>query len=231
MSDGQRSSIMDNYLYGGDAAKASADSYSDQLNGTTDDRPRRSKSVDPSRLLEPGTTRTRNIDIEHGVRIKYKSVHNLVEDQQDRVTNEKLKLSELNSRLDALVNAIKSKKAENDSLETEIKAYKEQVLNSSDTTLRKQYTNDLDEAKRDLNDVSEQASLSKIRAARTQYDLETLQSKFDQELKLQTNTREKISYLENQRSESLHEIGNLKDSFESRTKALQDDEEKNQKLR
>jgi len=137
---------MDSYLYGGDAAKAAAESYirdtsADQENNTSGDessRTRRSRSYDSSRILEPGMTRTRNTEIERGVRIKYKSVHNLVEDQASRVINDKLKLGELNNRLDALVNAIKQKKSANDELEIKIRTYKEQVLNSTDSTLRKQ---------------------------------------------------------------------------------------------
>jgi hypothetical protein len=197
---------MDSYLYGGDAAKAAADSYVSDDNNPS----RRSRSYDSARLLEPGMTRTRTTEVERGVRIKYKSVHSLVEDQASRVTSDKLRLGELNNRLDALVHAIKQKKSANDELETRIRTYKEQVLNSADTTLRRQYTADLDEAKRELNDVSQLASLSKIRAARSQYDLDTLKGKFETEMKLQASAREKISYLEQQRTASLGEIGNLK---------------------
>ena len=62
--------------------------------------------------------------------------------------------------------------------------------------------------------MSQLASLSKIRAARTQYDLESLKSKFDAEIRLQTSAREKMGYLEHQRAESVTEIGNLRESFE-----------------
>ena len=210
-----RSNVMDSYLYGGDAAKASVAEYtrieeSDEMNR------RRSKSYDASKVLGSGMSRSRNTEIERGVRIKYKSVHNLVEDQNTRVTNDKLKLGELNNRLDMLVNAIKSKKSQNDDLETQIKNYKEGMMNSNENGLRKQYTDDLDQAKKELNDVSQLSSLSKIRASRSLYELETLRDKYEAELKLQNETREKINYLENQRGESLNEIGFLKDTCGSR---------------
>lgn len=235
--DAKRSSIMDSYLYGGDAAKAAAESYAradDDIvhSGVNDDsNRRRSKSFDPSKTLGEGMSRTKNTEIERGVRIKYKSLHSLASDQNERIINDKSKLNELNTRLDDLVNAIKMKKLQNDNLELEIKNYKDQVLNSSDNSLRKQYTADLDEAKKELNDVSQLSSLSKIRASRSLYDLETLRDKYEVELKLQTSTREKINYLENQRGESLHEISYLKESCENREKSNHEDEDKNEKLR
>lgn len=228
---------MDSYLYGGDAAKAAADNYARADNdlsttSTFEDNRRRSKSYDPSKFLGVGaTTRTRNTEIERGVRIKYKSTHNLAADQNDRYNNEKLKLNELNGRLDELVNAIKQKKLINDNLEAEIKNYKDQVLNHSDNSLRKQYTADLDEAKKELNNVSQLSSLSKIRASRSVYDLDTLRNKFDQEVKLQKSASEKISYLENQYSESLNEISYLKESCENRERSNLEDEDKNERLR
>lgn len=225
-----RSTLMDSYLYGGDAAKASVAEYarieeSDEINR------RRSKSYDASKVLGSGISRTRNTEIERGVRIKYKSVHNLVEDQNTRVTNEKLKLGELNNRLDMLVNAIKSKKSQNDELEAQIKSYKDGMLNSNENGLRKQYTDDLDQAKKELNDVSQLSSLSKIRASRSLYELDTLRDKFEAEVRLQNETREKINYLENQRAESLHEVSFLKDTCESREQEMKEDIERNDRLR
>ena len=158
----KRSSVMDNYLYGGDAAKAAAESYMTAANDSNTDKQsadepsnrRRSKSYDPSKLLEPGQTRVRNTEIERGVRIKYaKSMHSLADDQKERVQNDKTKLNELNDRLSELVDAIRSKKLQNDNLEIEIKNYKEEIMGSVNNTLRKRYTQDLDAAKKELNEV------------------------------------------------------------------------------
>ena len=232
----KRSSIMDTYLYGAERGGNGGDTSDDE-----DARKRRSKSHDSSKLLSTrfgtvselreGQTRSRTRDIEHGVRIKYKSVHSLVESQNDRLVNEKEKLNELNVRLDSLVEAIKQKKHQNDDLETKIKSYKEQVLSAGDNSLRKQYTEDLDEAKRDLNNVSQMSSLSKIRASRSLYDLDRLRENFDAEIRQQSHTREKIKYLENQRAESLHELSFLKETCTNREAANQEEADKNERLR
>lgn len=236
----KRSSVMDNYLYGGDAAKAAAEAAAAEATNTAAaaadeaalNNRRRSKSCEPSKLLEPGQTRIRNTEIERGVRIKHaKSMHSLAADQNQRVQNDKNKLTELNDRLGELVDAIKHKKLANDNLEIEIKKYKEEILNSSDNSLRKQYTQDLEDAKKELNDVSQQSSLSKIRATRSLYELETLRDKFDMEIKLQEKAREKLSYLEQQRAETVHEIGFLRESCENRERSNGEDIDKNERLR
>jgi hypothetical protein len=239
-----RSAVMNRYLYGGNEGQTSSDGKAASGGGgaaSDDDEKRRSKSQDSSRYIKnnnnaslaPGTTRIRTKEIERHV--KWKNVHALTTSQIDRRQNEKQELNELNKRLDQLVESIKIKKQQNDDLQDKINNYKEDILYANErgpnSKLKKQYDTDLDDAKRELNDISQMSTISKIRASRSMYDLDKLREQYDNELRLQSNNKDKIRMLENQRAESLHEINYLKENCESQSKALIDDADKNEKLR
>ncbi len=209
------------------------DSYSNRI---------RSKSHDSSRVLEdnffstelrPGMTRSRTREIERRITYRNKSLHSIA-NLQERHINEKEKLNELNNRLDQLVSKIKMKKLQNDELEKKIKSFKEDLLSATGDkgmNLKKQYTADLDDAKRELNEISQMSSMSKIRASRSMYELDRLREKFETEMRLQSHAREKIQYLENQRTESLHELRFLKENCQQRERSIHEDGDKNEKLR
>ncbi len=202
----------------------------------------RSKSHDAATVLKdnffstelrPGMTRSRTREIEHRISYRNKSLHSIA-NMQERHIHEKEKLNELNNRLDLLVNRIKMKKLQNDELEKKIKSFKEDMMSATGDNgmkLKKQYTADLDEAKRELNEISQMSSMSKIRASRSMYELDRLREKFDTEIRLQTHAREKIQFLENQRAESLHELSYLKENCQQREKSIEEDADKNEKLR
>ena len=235
-----RSSVMNRYLYGTSSGDTDGASNED------DNAKRRSKSTEPSsilndaftngrnRTLSPGMTRIRTKEIERHV--TWKNVQSLVNSQNNRLLSEKEELNQLNKRLDQLVESIKIKKAQNDDLQETINKYREDLMcatvgKDGPSKLKAQYTQDLNEAKRELNDVSEMSSMSKIRASRSMYELDRLREQFDTEMKYQSNNREKIRMLENQRAESLHELSYLKENCESRTKSVIDDQDRNEKLR
>ena len=101
--------------------------------------------------------RSKTTEIER--RVQWKNVHSMVNSQNDRLLNEKQELNELNQRLDQLVDSLKQKKAQNDDLQERIRKYRDEVLsasndNSPESKLKRQYKHDLDEAKRELNDVA-----------------------------------------------------------------------------
>ena len=235
-----RSSVMNRYLYGTNSGDTDGASNED------DNAKRRSKSTEPSsilndaftngrnRTLSPGMTRIRTKEIERHV--TWKNVQSLVNSQNNRLLSEKEELNQLNKRLDQLVESVKIKKAQNDDLQETINKYREDLMcatvgKDGPSKLKAQYTQDLNEAKRELNDVSEMSSMSKIRASRSMYELDRLREQFDSEMKYQSNNREKIRMLENQRAESLHELSYLKENCESRTQSVIDDQDRNEKLR
>ncbi len=73
--------------------------------------------------------------------------------------------------------------------------------------------------------------MSKIKATRSLYELETLRDKFEMEMRLQEKAREKLSYLEQQRTDTVHEIGFLRESCGNRERANMEDVDKNERLR
>ena len=181
-----------------------------------------------TRTLSPGMTRMRTKEVERHVR--WKNVHSMVSAQNDRLVNEKEELNQLNDRLNLLVESIKVKKAQNDDLQELINRYREELMHASNSGLKTQYSKDLDNTKRELNDVSEISTMSKIRASRSMYELDRLKDQFDTEMRFQNNNREKIRLLENQRAESLHELSYLKENCESKAQSIRDDSDKNVKL-
>lgn len=156
----------------------------------------------------------------------------MVHSQQDRIVNEKKELNELNHRLDDLVESLKLKKAQNDELQQRLTKMREGIMYGEDeeSKYKKAYDSELEKAKRDLNSVSEMSTLSKIRASRSMYDLDRVREMFDDEVRYQNATQEKIRMLENQRAESLHELSYLKENFESKNRSLLDDADRNAKL-
>lgn len=152
--------------------------------------------------------------------------------QQDRIVNEKKELNELNHRLDELVESLKMKKAQNDELQDRLAKIRENILygNGDESKYKKALDSDLESAKRELNHVSEMSTLSKIRASRSMYDLDKVREMFDDEVRYQHLTQEKIRMLESQRAESLHELNYLKENVESKNKSLSDDADRNAKL-
>lgn len=228
-----RSALMNKYLFGSPDESENNTHHQQQQQQqqqTNDDTRIRSKSQDSSRLLKPGIVRIKNKEIERGVRIR--NVNSLVNSQNTRLLNEKQELNDLNNRLDELVESLKAKKAQNDELQDRLTKVRENILyGEAESKYKKAYQEDLEDAKRELNHVSEMSSISKIRASRSMYDLDKLKEMFDDEMRYQTVTREKIRLLENQRAESLHELSYLKENYESRNKSLLDDADRNQKLR
>jgi hypothetical protein len=191
-------------------------------------------SSSPRPVLRSGQMRSKTTEIER--RVQWRNVHSMVNSQNDRLLNEKQELNELNQRLDLLVDSLKQKKAQNDELQERIRKYRDEVLgasndNSPQSKLKRQYKHDLDEAKRELNEVSEMSTMTKIRASRSMYELDRLRQQYDDEMRFQTSEREKIRSLENRRADSLHELNFLKEDLELKQKSLIDDAEKNEKLR
>ena len=235
-----RTSIVDRYLYGDN--DNSTTSITTETNISTNNNTnnnnnnnvnkQRSKSHDVPKS-DDFYKKTKTKIIERGVRIANSitnNIHNLVGSQNSKLINEKEELNELNQRLNRLVDALKDKKCENEELEKRIYQHKEHVINSGQGAKR-QLESDLDHAKKDLNEVSELSSIAKIKASRSLYDLHRLKEKFDDELKFQTNAKEKIRNLENQRAQSLHELSFLRENFESKQRTMLEDASKNEKLR
>lgn len=188
-SNYERTVMMNRYLYGSQANThkesniddENANNHYNNNNNQSDDQRFRSKSQDSSRLLKPGIMRIKNKEIERGVRIK--NVNSLVHSQNNRIANEKQELNELNHRLDELVESLKLKKAQNDELQDRLAKIRESILyGSAESKYKKAYNQDLEGAKRELNQVSEMSTLSKIRASRSMYDLDKVREMFDDEV-------------------------------------------------
>ena len=66
------------------------------------------------------------------------------------------------------------------------------IGSSAASKLKQQYTADLDEAKRELNAVSETSSVSRIRASRSLYHLDRLRERCEDELRHQSRDKDKV---------------------------------------
>jgi hypothetical protein len=213
---------LDRYLYGHSGTETQE---SDHENASPKQR---SKSTDvPKTSSEDFYRKTKTKLIERGVKIS-NQFHNLVGSQNSKLANEKEELNELNQRLDKLVDAIKHKKSQNEELEQRIHHHREHVL-ANGQGVKRQLEGALDQSKRELNQVSEQSSVAKIRASRSMYDLNRFREKYDEEMKYQTSTKEKIRTLENQRAQSLHELSFLRENYESRQRTMMEDANKNER--
>lgn len=172
------------------SSTSSSSSSSAQSTGghpTSEDMRYRSKSHESGamtggRVLRPGIMRVKNKEIERGVRIR--NINSLVHSQQDRLVNEKKELNELNHRLDGLVESLKMKKAQNDELQDRLAKIRENILYGADdeTKYKRALDHELENAKRELNNVSEMSTLSKIRASRSMYDLDKVREMYDDEV-------------------------------------------------
>lgn len=164
------------------SSSSSSSAHSTGGHPTAEDLRYRSKSHESGRLLRPGIMRVKTKEIERGVRIR--NINSLVHSQQDRIVNEKKELNELNNRLDGLVESLKMKKAQNDELQDRLAKIRENILYGADdeSKYKKALDHELENAKRELNHVSEMSTLSKIRASRSMYDLDKVREMFDDEV-------------------------------------------------
>jgi hypothetical protein len=153
--------------------------------------------------------RIKTKEIERGV--AFRTIPSVIQSQS--LTEEKKELNDLNTRLETLLELLKSKKAENDKLEEEINNYKKNYQPTSKRVSSSQIGVDLFGARKDLNDLSNDNTIKKIRLARSMHDLDQLKERLNDEKNLQSNDKIKISSLEAQNSETLKEINSLRERF------------------
>jgi chromosome segregation ATPase len=164
------------------------------------------------------------------VRIQH-HIHRLVGSQSSKRQHEKDELGELNTRLDKLVEAIKVKKSQNDALEATIRRERDAMLSASGTRGLREHVNALDAAKQQLNEVSEQSSVAKIRASRSLHDLHAVRISLDDESRHENARRERITALDAQRARSSHELTHLRASWQSVEHSLDEEARRVAQLR
>ena len=224
---------IDRYLYGEGGAPSSQPPAA--AAAPESPPPPRSKSHDilSSSSSASSSTLHRRTKTERGgggMRIQH-HIHQLIDSHGARRQHEKDELGELNSRLDKLVSAIRHKKSQNDDLEACIRRERDAMLEVAGTRALRSHVDALDEAKRELNDVSEQSSVAKIRASRSMHDLHVMRATLDDECKYESARRERISALDAQRARSSHELTHLRASWQSVERSLSDESRRQAALR
>ena len=170
--------------------------------------------------------RMKTTEIERGV--AFRTLPKVYETQT--LEEEKKNLNDLNTRLEMLVEMLKTKKAENEILEKEIRNYKENFQPSSTIVNASQLGFDLSNARKGLNDLSNDNTIKKIRLTRNIRDLDLLKEKINQEAELQSNDKNRIKILEAQAEETQEDVYNLKERLQMKEESVTSSIEKNWSL-
>jgi hypothetical protein len=138
----------------------------------------------------------------------------------EKVLAEKSELSELNCRLGRLIAEVKTKKLLNDSLQEEIKAFKNRIISTynpgdnDEAMYRNRLREELQAEKKRLNEMSEARNFLNIKLFRSGLDLNFKRSVQEEEAANKKQDEEKIRLLEAKYKEGLNEAIFLNDKFE-----------------